>query len=207
MQVGGPIGFVNLLDNWYNGAPIVGFGDGLFNCWWNGAPYVDLGGASILPISCTGTCIGTGFLVAAIGATGKAGCKGTGLLTATGRLAGSGSGGCKGTGAIRGAASISGSGTAGCKGTGAITGQAHLTGSGTGTCSGGVSAGGLVVIFGSGTGGCLGTGILTGTSPPAPSAHRRVSPTQPSLRAANFAGEKWWSRRVSPKSERQRILT
>lgn len=207
LNLGGAFGFICTFDNWLNGVPVIGFGDGTFGSWLNGVPVCEPGGASVLPNAATAGCSGTGKLVALLSAaSGTATCTGSGSLKGAGALHGTGSGGCTGAGTCHGSGSCSGSGRAGCSGTGILRGAGKLTGSGTAGCSGSVSPGFTAFISGNGFSGCSGTGILTGIQPTPTARHRIVSPVQPKLRHFDPVNDKWWSRRVSAREETQRVF-
>lgn len=208
LQLESKFGFVCTFDQWANGVPVIGFGDGTFSSWRNGAPYVDPGGGSVLPISATATCSGTAVITSLKVGTGlgNGACIGTGVLTGTGRLTGSGSGTCSSSSTIRGGGRLAGSGLGACSGTGILRGAGRLIGSGSGACIGTVSAGSIGILIGSGFGTSTGTGILTSGPVPTPISHRIISPRQPTLRHFDPVNDKWWSRRVSAGQEVQRTF-
>lgn len=121
-------------------------------------------------------------------------------------LAGSGFAGASGAGFPAQFQAISGSGNAAATSGTVVNGTGNLAGAGRGAVSGVVSIFGMGGLAGAGLATCSGTGICSGSAPP-PSVviHYRVSPTQPVLRHFDPATDKWWSRRISPRSERQRV--
>lgn len=116
-----------------------------------------------------------------------------------------GTGTCSGSGLL--GASIQGSGQASCSGSATLTGTGRLAGQSQGFSIGGAVLLGGGTLTGTGSGGSSGKG--SGAAPPPPSvvAYRICSPLQPTLRHFDPVGNRWWSRRVSPGRERQRILT
>jgi len=177
---------------WVNSAPLISFGGNFdFSIWQNGSPILiqdESGPLASLRGSGVAVSAGVGALIELLFISGK----GAGLAI--------------GHGTAYGAAAIAGSGVGLSIGLGQASLLAYLTGSGLGLSEGIGSIEGLGALSGLGLGLSIGLGQLQIPIPPPPSTlHRLLSPRQPRLRHQDFVNERWWSRRVSARSERQRI--